>query len=88
MAFTSTVSGSTVFGDKRVTFGTYAASGGATGGDINAGMTTVLSMDVTASGSAVVADAPTINETFPVAGSAVTVIVTADTTGYWFAFGK
>lgn len=88
MAFTSAVSGSTVFGNKRVTFGTYTNTGGSTGGDINAGMVTVQSMYLTAGGAAVVADAPTLNETLPIAGSAVTIIATADTTGFWLAIGS
>ena len=86
MAFASTVSGQTVFGDLRVTYGTWTTD--TTTGDINTGLGTVLSMQITGAGSSVVADAPTINETLPVAGSAVTIICTSGTVGYWTAYGK
>jgi len=86
MAFASTVSGSTVFGDLRVTYGTWTTD--TTTGDIDTGLTKVLAMSITAAGSSVVADAPTINETLPVAGSAVTIICTSATVGYWVAYGK
>lgn len=86
MALASSVTGSTVFGDLRVVFGTYTND--TTSGDIKTGLTTVLTMSITASGSAIVADAPTINETFPLAGGDVTVINTSSKTGYWIAYGK
>lgn len=86
MAFSATKKGETVFGDKRVTFGTWTG-GGTTGGDINTGLHHVESMMLTAAGAAIVADAPTINEMFPCSGSAVTIICTSDTNGYWMAFG-
>lgn len=86
MAFASTVSGSTVFGNLRVTYGTWTTD--TTTGDINTGIGTVLNMQITGAGSSVVADAPTINETFPCVGSAVTIICTTSTVGYWIAFGK
>ena len=85
MAFASTVSGSTVFGNLRVTYGTWTTD--TTTGDIDTGLTKVLNMQITGAGSAVVADAPTINETLPCSGSAVTIICTSATVGYWIAFG-
>jgi hypothetical protein len=86
MAFTSSTSGKTVFGDLRVVYGTWATD--TTTGNINTGLNTVLSMQITPNGSSIVADAPTINETLPCAGNAVTIICTSATTGYWIAFGK
>lgn len=87
MAFTATKTGEHVVGDLRMTCGTYISSGGDTGGNINTGLHQVVAMDLTASGSSIVADAPTINETFPCDGSAVTIITTANTAGYWQAYG-
>jgi len=87
MAFSSAVSGqSHIMGDLKFTWGTYNASG-VTGGNIDTGLTTVVAMQLTGSGSSVVADAPTINETLPIAGSAITIVVTSGTTGYWVAWG-
>ena len=86
MAFSATKVGETVFGNLRVTYGTWDG-GSTTGGNINTGLHQVVSMQLTANGSSIVADAPTINETFPCDGSAVTIIVTNDTNGYWIAYG-
>ena len=86
MAFSATKTGESVFGNKRVTYGTWDG-GGDTGGNINTGLRIVDFMTLTAAGALIVADAPTINETFPVAGDAVTIIVTSDTDGYWIAYG-
>jgi len=87
MAFTATKTGEHVVGDLRMTRGTYSNAGGSTGGNINTGLHQCVDMKLTASGSSIVADTPTINETFPVDGSAVTIITTANTAGYWIAFG-
>jgi hypothetical protein len=87
MAFTSVVSGQTVFGNLRVTYGTFDGSG-VTTGDIDTGLGTVFTMAVNAGGSSVVADSVTINETFPLAGSAITIIFTSGKAGTWIAFGK
>ena len=86
MSFSATKVGETVFGNLRVTYGTWDG-GSETGGNINTGLHQVVSMQLTAKGSSIVADAPTINETFPCDGSAVTIIVTNYTDGYWMAFG-
>lgn len=86
MALVSSVTGQTVVGDLRMTYGTFTND--TTGGDIDTGLTEVFTMQVTAAGSSIVADAPTINETFPVAGSAVTIITTSSKVGYWTAWGK
>lgn len=87
MAITVTKLNETIVGNQRKVSGTYALSGGDTGGDINTGLHSVHDMHLTAMGAAVVADAPTINKTFPCAGSAVTIIATANTSGIWTAYG-
>jgi hypothetical protein len=70
-------------------FGKYVASGGDTGGNIDTGLHHVEMMMLTATGGSIVADAPTVNEDLAsaIAGSAVTIICTANSSGYWMAFG-
>ena len=87
MAFSASKTGEHVVGDLRMTRGTYSNSGGSTGGDINTGLHQCVNLIPSAAGSSIVADAPTVNETFPCAGNAVTIITTANTAGYWTAFG-
>ena len=86
MAFSAAKTGEHVIGDLRMTRGTWDG-GSETGGNINTGLHQCLGMWLTATGGTIVADAPTVDETFPVDGSAVTIIVTSDTNGYWYAIG-
>lgn len=86
MAITIVKLGEGVVGNQRKVWGSYAISGGATGGDITTGLHSVHSIDLQATGGAVVADAPTANETFPCSGD-VTIIATADSAGLWSAYG-
>lgn len=86
MALLSSKTGETVVGNMRCTYGTFTGNS-TTGGNINTGLHQCISMMLTARGSSIVADAPTINETFPVDGSAVTIVCTNNTDGYWIAFG-
>jgi hypothetical protein len=87
MTVTTTVTNRGVMGSRKWRTGTYSASD--TGGDISTGLNVVEFISVQAGGSSVVADAPTVNETLPLAnGGAVTIIVTNATTGFWFAVGK
>ncbi len=87
MAFTATVLGITVFGNKLVSYGTYVSSGGDAGGDINTSLAKAESMILQPKGSSVATNYPVINETFPVAGNAVTIVTDANQSGYWLAFG-
>lgn len=87
MAFTSAVTMKTVFGNKRVHFGTYSTDSTDTGGDINTGLRSCEAIFLQQTGSAVTADAPVINETLPCAGNAVTIVQTASADGYWMAVG-
>jgi hypothetical protein len=88
MTVTTTVTGKGVFGSKKWRCGTYSASD--TGGDIATGLKIIEFIDVQAGGASIVADAPTVNETLPLKGTAgaVTIIVTNATTGFWLAIGK
>jgi hypothetical protein len=84
MAITIVKIGETVFGNKRVTYGTYLVSGTATTGDINTGLHHCEYCSLQAGQATIVADAPTISGKV---GGIVSIIVTQDTNGYWFAFG-
>jgi hypothetical protein len=88
-AFASTVllETPTVFGNKKVVYGTFASSGGATGGDIATGLQVVENIILQHTGSSVSADAPAINETLPCGGD-VTIVTTANTAGSWMAIGR
>jgi len=85
MAFSSAVSERTIFGNKRVHYGTFDG-GGDNGGDINTGLASVEFMSLTPLTTAPAA-APAVAETLPVDGSAVTIACGADVDGYWMAIG-
>lgn len=78
MAFSYSVSGESVFGNKRVKYGTYTQGNGDTGGAIVTGLSEVDNFDATAA--------------LTVSNSSGTVTITtadptATVTGYWKAFG-
>lgn len=75
------------FGNKSISHGTFTNAGGSTGGNIDTGLRTCEFIHLQHSGAAAVASAPSVNETLPVAGSAVTIVTTADADGYWWAWG-
>ena len=87
MAFTSAVLGTTVFGNKRVKWGTFTTSSTDTGGDIATGLTRVDMMLLQHSGASAATDAPAVTETFPLSGGDVTIVHTASADGYWLAIG-
>lgn len=86
MAFSSTVSYKTTFGNRRVHYGSWTG-GSTTGGDIDTGLRLCEHIQLTANNSAVATNAPVVNESFPVAGSAVTIVVDSNQNGYWTAYG-
>lgn len=87
MAFAYSITGQTVFGNKRIVYGTYTNAGGDTGGDIATGLTNCEAIFLQPTGSAVNANAPVANETFPVAGGAVTIVTDNGADGQFMAFG-
>lgn len=90
MAFTVVVNSApqnTVFGNKRVASGTWANTGGSTGGDINTGLNTVEQFILQVTGVSAQALAPSLNEVLPVAGNAITIVTNANDAGNWFAIG-
>ena len=74
-------------GNKRISRGTFASSGSGTGGDITTGLHSCEFIILQQKGSAVVADAPVVNEDLPLNGGVVTIVTTADAVGYWRAEG-
>ena len=87
MAFTFTIQGQTVFGNKRIVFGTFASSSGSTGGDINTGLSVLETLQLSHTGTTAPANAPAINETLPLNGGVATIVTIADTTGTFLAVG-
>lgn len=87
MAFTFNIQGRSVFGDKKVVYGTFSNTAGSTGGDINTGLNSCENITLQHTGATVVASAPVVNETVPVTGGAVTIVTVADTSGTFTAIG-
>lgn len=87
MAFSSAVVTTTIMGNKKVTWGTYNGAA-VTTGNLNTGLSVCETLQLSAGGSSVVTEAPTINSTFPIAGSSVPIIFTSGTTGFWMAIGQ
>lgn len=88
MAFASSLVYRTKFANKNVHIGIYTNAGGDTGGDINTGLTSCEAMFLQPIGASVIATAPTVNETLPVAGSAVTIVTADGEDGWWMAIGR
>ena len=89
MAFTSvrTPDHSTVVGGKRWVYGTYVNDSGSTGGDVDTGLGLCEFMRLQPKGSSVAGNNPVVNETMPVAGSAVTIVTDSNESGQWEAYG-
>lgn len=90
MAFSYTITKKVIAGDRIWVYGTWANTGGSTGGEVNTGLSTVESMLLTPKGTAVSASMPVVNETLPLAGSAngaMTIVTLANDEGYWLAVG-
>jgi len=85
MAFESAITDKTVMGNKRVHTGTWTTD--TTGGDIDTGLHSCEFIVLQTSGNAVSADQSSVNETLPVAGSAVTIVCTSSADGFWMAMG-
>lgn len=89
MAFSYTLTSIGVAGFFRISWGTFTNASSSTGGDIDTGLGVVNAMFLQHTGSAVVANAPVVNETLPGAtGSAMTIVTDADASGVWLAIGK
>lgn len=86
MSFTQVTTATTVFGNKRVAYGTFDGTA-VTTGELVTPLKTVESIQLSATGSSIVADAPTCNESFPNAVASQTLIFTSGTAGTWMAIG-
>ena len=87
MAFSSTITASDNTSSKIVKYGTYTNADSSTGGNIDTGLASCETMLLQPTGSAVIASMPSVYETLPVAGNAVTIVNTANEDGYWIAWG-
>ncbi len=85
MAFTSQVDVKSVSGNKRIHFGIWTTD--TTGGNIDTGLGICEGMVLQTSGASASAAQCAVNETLPVAGSAITIVVTSGADGYWIAWG-
>jgi len=88
MAFTSVITKIRVIGSHKKAHGTFASADGTAGGNINTGLRICESIELTSKGTAITTGASVVNETLPIAGSAITIVTDANVTGYWVAFGK
>lgn len=86
MAFTSTITERFYIGNKAAARGTFTSDSGSTGGDVNTGLRYCESIYFVPQTSAPAGQCA-VNETLPVAGSAVTIVTSADVVGYWEAIG-
>lgn len=88
IAFSSAITQFVSLGNKKASFGTYTNAGGDTGGNIDTGLDRCEFMVLQERGTAVATGRSVVNETFPAAGNAVTIVNDDDNDGVWFAFGK
>lgn len=88
MAFSYAISDSQPIGRNRIVFGTYANSGGSTGGDIKTGLNIVGSVILTPLASSISANAPVCNETLPLNKGDVTIVTSANENGSFVIVGK
>lgn len=90
MAFASTIQGTESCGSMTMTYGKWD-SDSTTTGEIITGLERVEMMMLTGGGAAetgVSADAPTIEEVFPLVDNTdVTINTTSNVDGYWIAWG-
>ena len=87
MAFATAIVEQTDFGSKKASFGTFTNGSGDTGGDIDTGLSICEFIYLQHSGAGAVATIPSVNETLPCAGSAITIVTADNGDGYWWAFG-
>jgi hypothetical protein len=99
MTFSFIVTRRLEMGDAKVVYGTFANDGGSTGGTIETNLRTIENFVITYIKSAIVADIPTVNGTLETAGEkkiipltgtagSIPIVTTANTIGFWTAFGE
>jgi hypothetical protein len=87
-AFAYTIEKRGVIGSMKFVIGTFTPSGGSTGGDIVTGLNKVYDIKLQHTGAAVVASAPSVNETLPLSSGTVKIVTVADSPGTFYAIGK
>jgi len=87
MTFQSSITTQIDLGNKRAVIGTFTNGSGDTGGDIATGLITCEQIFLQYTGASAIADSPTLNETLPCPGNAVTIITTDNADGIWLAIG-
>lgn len=87
MAFASTITSYGVRGNKKFRTGTYTNGAEDSGGNIDTGLTVCTDIVLIPTGATVNTNAPVVNETFPFAGNAITIVTDAGADGNWEAEG-
>jgi len=87
MAISSTITVRDVWGSKAVTMGTFTNDVADEGGNINVGLHRCEAIFLQHGGGTVITNAPAVDETLPVAGSAVTIVTDAGADGTFIAIG-
>lgn len=88
MTFSSAVTKRTVFGDRKVVWGSYTNATADMGGDIATGLVCVEQFFLQRGGTAATAlIASTVNEVLPLASGTVTIVTAPYEPGYWMAVG-
>jgi len=87
MAFTFSIVGRTVAGDKTIIYGNYTNTAGSTGGEIITGLVAVENFQLTGRGTAVNTGDPVFNENALPTDGTITIVTDATTNGNWFAIG-
>ena len=87
MAFSNTMLNRIKMGGSVIEIGTFTNDSTA-GGEVGTSLSRVDGFIIQPTGAAVNANEASVNETFPLAGSAVTVVTDSDSETYlYFAFG-
>ena len=84
MTITTTIIRRSVFGNMKIVVGSCAND--STGGDVETGLNSVEAFCPTVLGGTIYGFS--VNETFPLAGGAVTVVTQTGIAFSWIAFGK
>ena len=87
MAFTSNIEDRTVYGNHRVHQGTFTNTSGSTGGNIETGLSRIITLHLQPGGSSVTSNQAVVNETFPLSAGDPTIVTDADVDGTWIAHG-
>jgi len=89
MAFSYTINEPITRGlNCQIITGTYTNNGGSTGGDINLPVCEIIYMSLQPKGTSISANQPVINKTLPSPTQIVSIITSANETGYFMAICK